>query len=476
MNVEGIFALGFFALLFACSRTATAISSSEHEKWYLPVLLAVLVVLCFFRYLAFPLVADDYAHVLHGAQANWDAIWTHFALPEEDRFFRPLGYVSYALDARWAGFHPAAWRAGNLLFHVANTVLLYFLCRRLRLGTTASFFGALLFGVHASNPEVVTWVAARFDLLAVLFGLLCLLCVLGNAIPAASVALVLAILSKESAYILPLLACLLLWCEQRSWREIGKRTASLFALSALLFFYRWHLLGGIGGYHDATDGTPTVFHFRFASTVKALLPRFWAAMLFPLNWTGELSFWVAFFLAIGVIALLVLVWRSSAARRPLLFGFLFASLCSLPVHQFLSIGPDLEKSRVLYFASIGFAMMVAATASNYWAKLGIVSFLLFQTVALQHNLEIWKQVGYLAARTCEAGSTIMERNHRPLLVLDLPNVVDGVYFLHTGYPECVQMKSGLRPLSSLSSKNPSFAVDWNVWQWQEASRQLVRIQ
>jgi len=98
----------------------------------------------------------------------------------------------------------------------------------------------------------------------------------------------------------------------------------------------------------------------------------------------------------------------------------------LPVHQFLSIGADLEKSRVLYFASVGLAILFAALITSRRLLVPAALILLFHCAALEHNLTIWKRVGYEARAACQPGAK------------DLPNVRDGVYFLHTGYPECLE--------------------------------------
>jgi hypothetical protein len=468
MNAEGILALFFLLLLLA---RANAVSRPE-ARWdrLQPIApLVAIVALAFSRYLSFPLLADDYVHIGYARNFTWHAFTGLFTVPAGDRFFRPLGYMSYALDAPWAGLHPTAWRASNLLFHLANTLLVYLLCRKLAFDKAAAFFGALLFGIHASRPEAVTWVAARFDLLAVLFGLLCLLCILhGKRTVLATLALVLAALSKESAYVIPLLAIAILWYQRRSWRDIARATAPLFVASFLVFSYRWQLLGGIGGYQNAADGVPTVLKFRFASTLKALFLRFWGTLLFPVNWTARPGVFLACALALALAALAYIAWKSTT-RRPLVLGVLFATICSLPVHQFLSIGLDLEKSRVLYFASIGLAILFAAIASQKSLWVPAAVFLFFQFAALQHNLDIWKRTGYLAAATCRTGAEIQ----RPLLVINLPNVVDGVYFLHTGYPDCVEQQSGRRPDSILTDDGSRSTADRQVLIWNAKSRTLT---
>jgi hypothetical protein len=245
--------------------------------------------------------------------------------------------------------------------------------------------------------------------------------------------LVLALMSKESAYMVPALIAVALWYRGS---EIWKRIAPLVGIEVAAFAYRTWVLKGIGGYHDSANGAATVLQFGFASTLKAMLPRFWGAMVFPLNWTGGLGTPTAICLALAIAALAYLAWMG-ADRRKLFLGIAMATICSLPVHQFLSIGPDLEKSRVLYFASVGLAVLFAAIFERMDQRLmacglAVVGFQLF---ALESNLGHWRQVGDLAERTC---ATAARQAQGPIVVLDLPNVVDGVYFLHTGFPECVQ--------------------------------------
>ena len=486
MNAEGIFALAFIGVLFLGpgrrrdeSRRGTHESDTyqrrqRFESSWAPGdagpkprrqggspgptrawLLVAVVAIAFAPYLSFPFLADDYSHIQHARAADLPALWAHFAVPETDRFFRPLGYLSYALDAQWAGTSPTFWRASNLALHLVNTLLVYLLCLRLRLSPIAALAGGLLFGLHGSRPEVVTWVSARFDLLAVLFGLLSILCLVREWRAAAAAAVFLAALSKESAYVVPLLGIAVLWFERRPWREIARLTWPSAAVAVAVFAYRWWLLGGIGGYRNAANGSPTVFNFRFASTLKALFLRFWAAMLFPINWTGGLEVWMAVALAAGIVAMIVIAW-GGAPRRTAALAVLFATVCSLPVHQFLSIGPDLEKSRVIYFGSVGLAILFAAAMNGRGAQIAMGVMLVFQVAALEHNLAIWKRVGYLAEATCRAAADA------GAVVTGLPNVVDGVYFLHTGYPECVEMRA--------QTARPSAPPD--VWVWNEKLRTI----
>jgi hypothetical protein len=434
MNLEGIFALGFLALLLTRDQHKPATGGWRGDL-LLASAIAALVIAGFSSALDFPFLADDYIHIWNARHADWRALLAHFTVPEPDRFFRPAVYCSYALDALWAGLSPVAWRASNLAIHALNVLLLYWLCRDLRFARAGAFLGALIFGLHGSRPEAVTWVAARFDLLAVTFGLATLIAILhGVSWWMSAGLLALAIMSKESAYVVPLLAAISLRFVGIRWQEIGKRCWALFATASAAIAYRLWLLHGIGGYRDPSTGSPVVLHFSFASTLNALFLRFWAALLFPLNWTGGLGKLTGLFLAAAIASMLYLAWRGTE-RRKVVFGIGVAFICALPVHQFLSIGMDLEKSRVLYFSSVGLAFLFAALFEHMDWKLPLcaVAIVGFQWSALQNNLYYWKEVGELAGRTCAAQARLGRSFSEPL-----PNVIDGVYFLRMGFPECVK--------------------------------------
>lgn len=443
MNALGIFALALL-LLLACranqpAQPAPVVAARTPWPWLLPVVVA----LPFLAFLDFPLLADDYLHIWQAHHATGHSVLAQFTTAPPDRFFRPLTYVNYALDAQWAGWTPWTWRLSHLLWHCLNAALLGLLARRLGWTSWAAFAAAAFFGVHASRPEVVTWVAARFDLLAFCFGILSLLAALRsterNSLPwlaASAGLLILALLSKEAAYVVPLLAALLLWYRGADRRTLIRTVGVLCAVTLVVLLWRTAVLGGVGGYQNAGDGRPTILNLRPTTTGKALTLRLWGTLLVPLNWTHEPEAGFALALLLSLAAWAALAF-AGLPRRTLLLCVGWVMAAALPVHQFLLIGPDLEKARVLYYPSAGLALLFGALCTNR-ARLGLALLvLLFHAAALQHNLREWRRVGQLAARTCDQAAALLRRSPGPVTVQDLPNVVDGVYFLKTGFRECV---------------------------------------
>ena len=179
-------------------------------------------------------------------------------------FKRPISMLSFALNHLAAGFNPFYFKLTNLVIHLVNGLLIFWLVRLLlrayrhtlapglRRGAIAwlalAVAGAWL--VHPLNLTSVLYVVQRMTSLAVLFTLLGLLCYLTGRLRQLAgkpgvlwlflgTALFggLAILSKESGALLPLYA---LVCEvtlfrfQARWREANQWIYAYFGIFLLV--------------------------------------------------------------------------------------------------------------------------------------------------------------------------------------------------------------------------------------------------
>ena len=443
INLEAVFAV--LVVLGSCGagfRRSGAPRIEAGSRW--GYLLLLLIPAALLWTLTIPLVSDDFVHIGYALHFTSDKIVGLFTIPAGDYFFRPLGYLSYALDARWAGHSAVRWHLATLLIHFANSLLVYLIARQMGLTRFFAATAAVLFGVHGSRPEAVTWIACRFDLIATLFVLLTLSLFLSAiARPrlylAALLTAFLALISKESAYVLPIL--LLLITERPYWR----RVAPFAGLTGAVFLYRWHLLSGIGGYQTASHA-PAILNFSILRTANALFLRLWAMLFFPINWTDAAQWWLWLALAIGIAGYVALGLRGAHDRRTLSF-LLFTFVAALPVQQLLLIGPDLEKSRVLYLPSVGFALFLGAALEGLgkteWRIPAAVAMICLQTACLEHNLITWRGVALVAQKACDSVAASLQGNRQTVTVLDLPNVLRGVYFFHKGMPDCLEIGHGI---------------------------------
>ncbi|HHP7234948.1 MAG TPA: tetratricopeptide repeat protein [Desulfobacterales bacterium] len=90
-------------------------------------------------------------------------------------YWHPLTWLSHMLDIEIYGLNAGMHHATNLLFHMANSVLLFLILFAMTGKFGRSAVVAILFALHPLNVESVAWVAARKNLLSTFFWMLTIL-------------------------------------------------------------------------------------------------------------------------------------------------------------------------------------------------------------------------------------------------------------------------------------------------------------
>ena len=88
--------------------------------------------------------------------------------------WHPLTWISHMGDCQLYGLNPAGHHLTNLLFHLANTLLLFLLLQRMTGSLWTSAFVAAFFAWHPLHVESVAWASERKDVLSTFFFLLTL--------------------------------------------------------------------------------------------------------------------------------------------------------------------------------------------------------------------------------------------------------------------------------------------------------------
>jgi len=86
--------------------------------------------------------------------------------------WHPLTWLSHMLDCQIFGLNPSAHHWTSLLFHMANSLLLFFIFNKMTGTIWRSAFVAALFALHPLHVESVAWISERKDLLSTFFGLI----------------------------------------------------------------------------------------------------------------------------------------------------------------------------------------------------------------------------------------------------------------------------------------------------------------
>jgi hypothetical protein len=115
---------------------------------------------------------DDNVYVsenqhIRGGLTSDNALWSLTAF--ENANWHPLTLLSHMLDVDLFGLDPSGHHVVNLVLHVLNVVLLFWLLS----GTTSrpwpSAFVSALFAVHPLNVQTVAWISERKSLLSTAF-------------------------------------------------------------------------------------------------------------------------------------------------------------------------------------------------------------------------------------------------------------------------------------------------------------------
>ena len=349
-----------------------------------PAALALLAALTSAPSLRYPLFGDDYIHIsrtneiradpIDGLARAWilresdsGAWWTEPGL--EVKYFRPLVALTFVADRLAWGDAAAGYHATNLALHVATTMVVFALSRRLLPSLRSAVVAATLFALHPAHSEAIVWVSARTDLLcALLYGAAFLgyLRARSGAFAVRShaawmLAFALALAAKEMAVTFPLVVATYESCLRRGDR-LRPRTAGPLAAAAIVLAYlalRTQAVGSIAlpprpFAFDAAD--PGALARALVASAQYLVNLVLFVPAEPMI-TGP--FWSAHPVWLAVVAAVAAaVFARSATsvgdRRLLLFGIGWTVVTMLPVLM-ITVG-----ERFLYLPSIGYCLALGA--------------------------------------------------------------------------------------------------------------------
>jgi tetratricopeptide (TPR) repeat protein len=122
-------------------------------------------------------IYDDDKYVTENIHVNkgvtFDGLTWAFTSSHSSNW-HPLTWISHMIDCQLYGLNPRGHHITNLLFHVANTLLLLLILVRMTGTLWQSSFVAVLFALHPLHVESVAWVAERKDVLSTFFMMLTL--------------------------------------------------------------------------------------------------------------------------------------------------------------------------------------------------------------------------------------------------------------------------------------------------------------
>jgi hypothetical protein len=175
----------------------------------IPALSIAVLLLQTYRMYKFAYFGSDAFNNLCLVQSRSFAQMVGYIVNPVSSYFRPVGMMFYWLYLKLFDLSPAAFRWLMWSLHAANTMLVYFVLKRLTGSRPGAGIGAMLFASQAVFSEIYWNFGAVFELITVFFslvGTLLWICERRSWLQVllASLALLLALKAKEMAVSMPL--------------------------------------------------------------------------------------------------------------------------------------------------------------------------------------------------------------------------------------------------------------------------------
>lgn len=367
-------------------------------------------------------VGDDFGHLtwLKVAIVHPELIWKNFYSSWLDGtttlFYRPLISVFMVTDYLMWGTNGLGFHITNLVFHLASTILIFFISRHLlaasllsttsatHLSTTSGAHAAsgaqaptattnteaasrsfinkwlyplstsLIFGLYPLHTEAVSWITGRVDVIVTAFYLASFWCYINwrsatrykfGWLAGTLITLVLGLMSKEMAVTLPVLfaAYEFLFLPGKNLISSAfnslKATSIFWGVIAAYFVLRRYALGTfVGGYDDSLFFVPDIKDFIYL-WVHGL-----RMFIVPLNKSLMGAHHVLtrvweIHLALLAVTFAAVVWFNRNLTKLLLFNFAFLAIAFVPVYKVFNISDDLQGNRLAHVATIALSLLIA---------------------------------------------------------------------------------------------------------------------
>jgi len=289
--------------------------------------------------------------------------------------WHPLTWLSHMLDWQLFGPNAGGHHLTSLVFHIANTLLLFIVLKRMTRELWPSAFVAALFALHPLHVESVVWLSERKDVLSTFFWLLTMWAyvrfvnrpkITGYLLVV--VFLALGLMSKPMLVTLPFVLLLLdYWPLERfparrslSYLLIEKIPlfAMVIALSIITF-----IIQKKGGAVAKLAGFSLKFciYNAFISYIQYIIKMIWPARLafFYPHPGPNVSVLFAWISAGFLLAATIFIFRFAKSRRYLATGWFWYLGTLVPVIGFIQVGSQAMADHYSYITLTGLFIIIA---------------------------------------------------------------------------------------------------------------------
>ncbi len=302
--------------------------------------------------------------------------------------WHPLTWLSHMLDCELYGMEAGQHHMTNVLFHILNTLLLFFIFKRMTGAMWPSAFVAVLFALHPLHVESVAWVAERKDVLSAFFWMLTMWAYLwyvaGPGVMRYLLVLflfMLGLMAKPMLVTLPFVLLLLDYWPLRRIQSSPSLGLFMEKVPLLAFSAASSIVTIIaqqrGGSLSSLEATP--LNERIANALVSYMSylgkMIWPhdlAVLYP--HPGMPPWWHVVGACLLILLITVVAIRNLNARPYMAVGWLWYMGTLVPVIGLVQIGLQAMADRYTYISLIGAFIIIAwgvPDLTRRWASRGL---------------------------------------------------------------------------------------------------------
>ena len=314
--------------------------------------------------------------------------------------YHPITMLNYAIDWQLFGKSALGYHAENILWHLVNTVLVYFIAKELKLKQIQALLVSSVFAFHPVQLETVAWVAERKTLLYSFFFLLAIFNYLKykqqsqiKHLVWVYACFILSLLSKPAAVVFPMLLIALdVFFYGESLKDTYKRYILFFVISLVFglitikaqqeakFLLNTHDYNvfykiGIFGYG--------IFHYIYKFILPINLSAFYG---YPDKLTVISIIGVT--TLISVVFILYMVVKRK--QQLVLFAFTFFIINIILVLQIISFGDAIVADRYMYLPIIGLTLvLIYLFEKSIFFKIPTMAVVIILSIASFARAAVW---------------------------------------------------------------------------------------
>jgi len=381
---------------------------------------------------------DDHTHITNNPDIqslslhNIKTIFTSYYVS----MYHPLVTLSFAIEYHCFGLNSVMYHATNVVFHLANVILVFYLVLSLSQRRETAIIAACLFAIHPMHVESVAWITERKDVVYAFFYLCSLIFYLrfiqqGKAKNywMVCICFILSLFSKTTAITLPIILFLIdIYCRRKITVRTSFEKLPLLILSLIFGLIALHSQGDstryiVGSSFNFIDRIFLASYSLCYYLIHLFLPINLSALhLMPIKAEGILP--VEYYLAlIPMIILTFIGTRNGIFQREYIFGILFfVVILSLNIHV-IPVGMAIVSERYTYLAYVGLYYIIGQLYSfsfdRYqvyfisWKKVivtGATLLALFFGYLTYQRIGVWKSTLVLFQDATIKASNTIEAN------------------------------------------------------------------